>query len=88
MVSHQRDIYNWEFIFLGANIDAWGIVIVITTNVNIQKDDLERSFKGTSLHVLCCRMEKMMFDPSESFDLTEGELYRKLKEFGKDQEMK
>lgn len=22
MVSHQRDVYNWEFVFMGANIDA------------------------------------------------------------------
>jgi hypothetical protein len=87
MVSHQKDKYSWEFIFLGANIDAWGAEIGITMNVNIQKDDLKRSFKGLSHHVLCCRMEKM-FDSSESFDLTEGELDRKLKKLGKDQEMK
>jgi hypothetical protein len=23
MVAHQRDKYNWEFLFLGANIDSW-----------------------------------------------------------------
>ena len=22
MMTHQRNVYNWEFVFLGANIDA------------------------------------------------------------------
>jgi len=87
MVSFQKNKYSWEFIFLGANIDAWGEEIGITLNVNIQKDDLKRSFKGLSHHVLCCRMEKL-FDPSDSFDLTESELDRKLGQLGKDQEIK
>lgn len=25
MVAHQREKYNWEFLFLGANIDSWDI---------------------------------------------------------------
>ena len=87
MVSLQKDKYRWEFIFLGANIDAWGEEIGITLNVNVQKDDLERSFKGLSHHVLCYRMEKL-FDPSDSFDLTDRELDRKLKQMGEDQDIK
>lgn len=87
MVSLQKDKYSWKFIFLGANIDAWGKEIGITLNVNVQKDDLERSFKGLSHHVLCYRMEKL-FDPSDSFDLTNLELDRKLKQLGKNQEIK
>ena len=38
MVTHRREKYCWEFIFLGANIDAWGDEIGINLNVNIQKD--------------------------------------------------
>jgi hypothetical protein len=87
MVSHQKEKYSWEFIFLGANIDAWGMEIGITMNVNIQKDDFQRSFKGLSHHILRYRMEKI-FDPSDSFDLTDRELDRKLKQLGKDQEIK
>ena len=87
MVSHQKEKYSWEFIFLGANIDVWGAEIGITMNVNIQKDDIKRSFKGLSHSVLRYRMEKL-FDPSDSFDLTDRELDRKLKQMGKDQEIK
>ena len=29
MVEHQKDVYNWEFVFMGANIDA------ITTGANL-----------------------------------------------------
>jgi uncharacterized protein YegL len=81
MVTHQREKYSWEFIFLGANIDSWGEEIGITLNFNIQKDDLQRSFKGLSHHVLSCRMEKL-FNPSDIFNLTEEELDRKLKGIG------
>jgi len=87
MVSLQKNKYSWEFIFLGANIDAWGDEIGITLNVNIQKDDIKRSFKGLSHSVLRYRMEKL-FDPSDSFDLTESELDRKLGQLGKDQKIK
>ncbi len=87
MVSLQKNKYSWEFIFLGANIDAWGAEIGITMNVNIQKDDLERSFKGLSHGVLRYRMEKL-FNPSDSFDLTDQELDMKLKRIGEDQDIK
>jgi hypothetical protein len=87
MVSHQRNKYSWRFIFLGADIDAWGEEIGINLNVNIQKNDLARSYKGLSHHVLCCRIDKM-FENTDSFDLGEGELDRKLKSLGTDQEIK
>jgi hypothetical protein len=87
MVSHQREKYSWEFIFLGADIDAWGKEIGVTVNVNIQKDDLRRSFKGLSHRFLASRMD-MMFEVSESFDQTEEELDKKLKELGEAPEIK
>lgn len=86
MVSHQREKYSWRFIFLGANIDAWGEEIGINVNVNIQKNDLKRSYKGLSHHVLCCRIDKM-FDNTDSFDLGEGELDRKLNILGNNQKI-
>jgi hypothetical protein len=77
MVSHQKQKYSWEFIFLGADIDAWGEEIGVNLNVNIHKNDLSRSFKGLSHHVLGRRMNKL-FDLKESFDVSEEELDKKL----------
>ncbi len=87
MVSHQKQKYSWEFIFLGADIDAWGEEIGVSLNVNIQKNDLSRSFKGLSHHVLGRRMNKF-FDISESFDASEEELDKKLDSMDDDDEDK
>jgi hypothetical protein len=85
MVSNQRNNYSWEFIFLGADIDVWGKEIGISLNVNIYKNDLRRSFKGLSHHVLYCRMEKM-FPDIDSFNLSENELDKRLDDISEDQE--
>ena len=50
MIKHQREKYSWEFLFLGADIDAWGQEIGIMTNVNINKNDLTRSMKSMSYY--------------------------------------
>jgi len=81
MVSHQKQMYNWEFIFLGADIDAWGEEIGVSFNVNIHKHDLSRSFKGLSHHTLRSRMN--CIDPPDSFLLSEDELDKKLDDLGK-----
>jgi len=86
MVTHQKQKYSWEFIFLGADIDAWGEEIGIMMNVNINKNDLSRSFKGLSYHVLYCRMGRIT-DTSTSFNLSESELDKKLDEIGEDQDI-
>ncbi len=86
MVTHQKQKYNWEFIFLGADIDAWGEEIGIMMNVNINKNDLSRSFKGLSYHVLYCRMGRII-DTSANFNLSESELDKKLDEIGEDQDI-
>jgi len=87
MVSHQKQKYSWEFIFLGADIDSWGKEIGISFNVNIHKNDLRRSFKGLSHHVLYCRMGRTS-QSSDSFDLSENEIDKKLDDIGKDQDIK
>ena len=87
MVTHQKQKYSWEFIFLGADIDAWGEEIGIMMNVNIHKNDLKRSFKGLSYHVLYCRMGRII-DTSASFNLNESELDKKLDEIGEDQDIR
>lgn len=86
MVSHQKEKYSWQFIFLGADIDAWGEEIGITMNVSILKNDLHRSFKGLSHHILYFRMGRIM-DVSDSFNLSENELDKSLNDIGKDQEI-
>ena len=86
MVSYQKLTHNWEFIFLGADIDSWGEKIGIVFNVNIQKNDLKRSFKGLSHHVLNCRMNKI-FEGNDSFDLSEEQLDRNLNEIGSYEDM-
>jgi hypothetical protein len=86
LVTHQKQKYSWEFIFLGADIDAWGEEIGIMMNVNINKNDLSRSFKGLSYHVLYCRMGRIT-DTSTSFNLSESELDKKLDEIGEDQDI-
>jgi hypothetical protein len=83
MVTNQKEKYNWEFIFMGADIDAWGEEIGINLNVSIQKSELTRSYKSLSHHVLHQRLNNL-FDISDSFDLTEGELDKKLNDLGKD----
>ena len=84
MVTHQKQKYSWEFIFLGADIDAWGEEIGIMMNVNINKNDLRRSFKGLSHRILYCRMGRIM-DMSDSFNLSENELDKSLDDIGRDQ---
>ncbi len=85
MVSERREKSGWEFIFLGADIISWGEEIGFTVNVDIRKNDMQRSFKGLSLHVLCCRINKM-FDSSDSFGLTEEQIDRKLDKIGNEDE--
>lgn len=82
MVSHQRDKYKWEFIFLGANIDAWGEEIGVKTNVRINKNDLSRSFKGLSLNVLHKRAFNSFLSMKDSFDLSEDEQNKNLDNYG------
>jgi len=81
MVSHQKQKYNWEFIFLGADIDTWGEEIGVSFNVNIHKHDLSRSFKGLAHYTLRSRMN--CIDPPDSLLLSEDELDKKLDDLGK-----
>jgi hypothetical protein len=77
MVSHQRKKYSWDFIFLGADIDAWGQEIGISINVDIKKNDLSRSYKALSMHALNERAHHYV-DASETFSLSEHELDQKM----------
>lgn len=77
MVTHQRTKYNWEFLFLGADIDAWGAEIGITSNVNISKNDLSRSFKGMSYYTANCRVGSEVMSVA-NFNLSSQDLDTEL----------
>lgn len=82
LVSHQREKYNWEFIFLGADMDAWGDQIGVQKNVRIAKNDLSRSYKALSMFALQGRMYNF-FDADDVFNLSEKELDQKLNDLDK-----
>ena len=52
MVQHQRDVYAWDFVFLGANIDAFatggglGIVGASTANFEASRKGVNEAFSG------------------------------------------
>jgi len=72
MVTHQREKYKWEFIFIGADIAAWGQEIGVTSNVSISKHDMTRSMKGLSLYAANYRVGNTM--NVSDFNLTDAEL--------------
>lgn len=82
LVSHQREKYNWEFIFLGADMDAWGDQIGVQKNVRIAKNDLSRSYKALSMFAIERRMYNF-FDADDVFNLSEKELDQKLNDLDK-----
>ena len=54
MIKHQEDVYNWKFIFLGANIDAvtvgsqYGFDVTRTATYGANTAGVTRSFATTS----------------------------------------
>jgi hypothetical protein len=71
MVSHQKEMYSWEFIFLGADIDAWGEEIGITNNYSFAREALPETMKRVSNFFANERSGgpkktfKSFFDPSD-----------------------
>jgi len=82
MIKNQRTKEGWEFLFLGADIDAWsgGSSIGINMNINISKNDLKRSMKGMSYYTANYRTGNLGAMSQESFDLSEEELDQKLED--------
>jgi len=72
IVKHQREKYNWEIIFIGADIDAWGKEIGILNNINISKNDLNRSFKGMSYYTANYRVGNTV--STADFNLSNNQL--------------
>jgi hypothetical protein len=82
MILNQRTKEGWEFLFLGADIDAWegGSSMGINMNVNISKSDLKRSMKGMSYYAANYRVGNIADMTQESFNLSEPELDQKLED--------
>ena len=64
MVEHQKEKYGWEFIFLGANIDAiaeagrFGINQEMAVNYNCDEVGISTSYMALSESVSCVRRVK------------------------------
>jgi uncharacterized protein YegL len=63
MIKHQKSNYNWEFIFLGANIDAVetakqvGIDEKYATNYVADSQGTELNYQAMNMAISCCRSE-------------------------------
>jgi uncharacterized protein YegL len=63
MIKNQKDRYKWEFIFLGANIDAVetakqvGIDEEYATNYVADSVGTELNYKAMNMAISCCRSE-------------------------------
>jgi len=87
MVKHQREKYDWEFLFLGADIDAWGKEIGITSNVNVSKDDMFGNMAKMSYYTANFRSASA--DMSlDNFNLTNAEVEAKLEDMYEDDDDK
>lgn len=82
MIKNQRTKEGWEFLFLGADIDAWsgGSAMGINMNINISKNDLKRSMKGMSYYAASYRTDNFLGMSADTFNLSEEELDKKMEE--------
>lgn len=66
MIENQKEKYNWEFLFLGANIDAVQTAGIFGINadraVTYQPDSVETrtNFDAVSETVACMRAERLI----------------------------
>jgi uncharacterized protein YegL len=79
MVKHQTDTYKWEFVFMGANIDAFSNAqsINITNSVNTTYGDMKRSMKAASYYTANSRVGSSNFS-MDNFNLTEKDIDKKM----------
>lgn len=51
-ITHQKDKYNWEFVFLGADQDAWsnGGSMGISSSASFNKMDIGKTMMSTTLY--------------------------------------
>ena len=77
MIKHQQEKYNWEFLFLGADVEAWGAEIGIYNNVSFSKADMGRSMKGMAYYTSNMRMGSVATS-MDNFTLSEDDLDKEL----------
>ena len=77
--THQREKYGWEFIFMGADQDAWGNGrgMGVNNSVNFTQHDMGKTLKGMSY--MSSNMRAKSANTSlENYNLSEKELDAKL----------
>ncbi len=66
MIEHQKECYKWEFVFLGANIDAietakkFGITEDYATNYVADTRGTELNYEAMNIAISCCSSEGMI----------------------------
>lgn len=84
MVEHEKEKYHWEFLFLGANMDAIQVAgrfgIKPSRAVNYENDGAgtQLNYEVMSKAVSCARMSATAMDMEEAFD--EEELLAPIRE--------
>jgi uncharacterized protein YegL len=88
-IQNRRGKNKWEFVFMGANQDAWaaGGGMGISSNVNYTVDDTVRAFTGATYYTMNSRMysKKASLD---NFNLTQEELNVELTKVKKNKNSK
>jgi len=85
MIEHQQDNYKWEFVFMGADQDAWSNAqhMGMKNYVNFSQADMGKTFRGMAYYSSNSRIKSE--DTSlDNFQLSEDELNEKLDELTKD----
>jgi hypothetical protein len=97
MVTHQRDTYNWDFVFLGANIDAvatatgFGMNPTMAVTYNADALSTRKAFRASSYVVGSSRLggsaqyDGSLRDSIMNSNVSLDELEAKLKEAEKAQ---
>lgn len=77
--THQKEKYGWEFIFMGADQDAWGTSrgMGITNAVNYSQHDMGKTIKGMAYFSSNMR-SKSVNTSLENYNLSEEQLDAKL----------
>lgn len=81
MIGHQTEVYNWSFVFLGSNIDAWdagaslGVASTSTLQFASCKGSVDKAFdslaKGTLMYRAAAFATNYAFDASDLKDQEE-----------------
>ena len=73
MIEHEQEKYGWEFIFIGANIDAIGEASKIGIRANravnyiADAEGTERAYRGVSRMMACMSMAPANYELDDSW---------------------